>query len=499
MNLSGALARTLLDLAPDATVVVDADGTIVFANAQIERTFGYTPNELTGQPVEHLLPSRFRSGHGEHRAQFAARPKPRAMGEGLTLFGQHKSGREFPVEISLSPGSSDHGLLVVASVRDSTVRQAAERELVEANRAKSRLLAAASHDLRQPVQTLNLLNQTALRLAGTSPALHNILGQQQSALETMAALLASVLDVSKLDSGTVKPAVVDCAINDVFDRLNSDFGPLAEERGIELIVEPTDEGGRTDPELFRRMLGNLLSNSIRYTPRGTVRLQCERVAEDLAVTVRDTGLGIPPTDLDKIFEEFYQVDRGPQRPEGLGLGLSIVRRLASLLGHKVSMQSAVGEGTAFTIKLPRVALAAVARRPSAAHAASAPGKILVIDDEPAVAHATSLLLELEGFDVHVANCKSEALEHSQAVRPDLIISDYHLRGPETGAEVLVELRTRLGTAVPAIFVTGDTGKVAFSLASLANTSLLSKPTRADELLDTIRKHLANNASDTGHV
>jgi len=148
MILSGDLAKTLLDLAPDATVVVDAEGTIVFANTQVERTFGYAPNELAGQPVETLLPSRFRAKHPEHRTRFATRPKPRPMGEGLQLFGQHKDGREFPVEISLSPVESAGGPLVVAAVRDATIRRDTERGLVEANRAKSRLLAAASHDSR---------------------------------------------------------------------------------------------------------------------------------------------------------------------------------------------------------------------------------------------------------------------------------------------------------------------------------------------------------------
>src|SRR6185295_7652207 len=146
------------ELGPDATVVVDAHGAIIFANAQVARTFGYSPGELVGQSVELLLPARFRAGHGEHRARFALQPKPRAMGEGLTLFGQHKDGHEFPVEISLSPVQSDEGPLVLAAVRDATVRRDKEQGLIEANRAKSRLLAAASHDLRQPVQTLTLLN-----------------------------------------------------------------------------------------------------------------------------------------------------------------------------------------------------------------------------------------------------------------------------------------------------------------------------------------------------
>jgi PAS domain S-box-containing protein len=485
----------MLDLAPDATVVVNVEGKIVFANTQVERTFGYAPSELAGQPVETLLPSRFRDRHSEHRTRFTARPKPRPMGEGLQLFGQHKDGRQFPVEISLSPVQTGDGPLVVAAVRDATVRRDTERGLVEANHAKSRLLAAASHDLRQPVQTLNLLNQAAVRHVGTNTALRDILEHQQAALDTMSALLASVLDVSKLDSGAVAPVIVDCAINDVFDRLRSDFGPLAEDKGIALLVESTDEGGRTDPELLRRLIGNLLSNAIRYTHAGSVRLSCQRAGDSLAITVRDTGMGIPPAEVSKIFDEFYQIDQGPCRPEGLGLGLAIVRRLAALLGHEIHVDSIVGEGTAFTVAVARVDLDPATTRPKAAGTGiQSRARLLLIEDEAPVAHAMSLLLEIEGFDVQLASCKGEALEHVSAAPPDIIISDYHLRGTETGAEVVNGIRTSIGSSIPVIFLTGDTGKLALAGVALDNATLLSKPARADELLAAIRERIGQATS-----
>jgi PAS domain S-box-containing protein len=494
LKLSGELAKNLLELAPDATVVVDAAGTIVFANAQIERTFGYTPGELEGQPVEILLPQALRGRHIAHRAQFAARPKSRRMGDGSMLFGKHKNGHEFPLEISLSPVQSEGGMLVVAAVRDATSRHDAERELVESNRAKSRLLAGASHDLRQPVQTLTLLNQAALRHAGPNTKLTTILSQQQVALGTISALLASVLDVSKLDSGAVQAAIVDCAINDVFDRLRSDFEPLADDKGILLRVEATIEGGRTDPELLRRMLGNLVSNAIRYTVKGSVHVACESHGDTLELTVRDTGIGISKDNLPKVFDEFYQVDRGPRRPEGLGLGLSIVRRLAALLGHNIAIDSVVDEGTTFTITLPRAELTAVATQAATRAAASYKGRILIVDDEAPVAHATSLLLELEGFDVRIASCRSEALEQMLAAPPDLIVSDYHLRGDETGAEVVDEVRARLGATVPVIFVTGDTSKLARASTKIPNATLLSKPTQVDDLLAAIRHHIGDSVA-----
>jgi PAS domain S-box-containing protein len=497
IKLSDELSKNLLELSPDATVVVDAQGSIIFANAQVARTFGYAPDELVGERVEVLLPERFRGGHTEHRARFGSQPRPRAMGEGLTLYGRHKDGHEFPVEISLSPVQSAEGPLVLAAVRDATVRRDTEQGLLEANRAKSRLLAAASHDLRQPVQTLTLLNQSALRHAGPNAKLSEILRQQQRALDTISQLLASVLDVSKLDSGALKPTIVDCALGDVFDRLRSDFEPLADAKGIRLVIEPTAEAGRTDPELLRRLLGNLLSNAIRYTASGRVQMTAMASGDEVALTVRDTGVGIPGDQLGKIFDEFYQVDRGSQRPEGLGLGLSIVKRLAALLDHRIDVESAVDRGTVFTVRLPRASASATASQDTRLGAAvRTKGTILIVDDEAAVAHATSLFLELEGFDVRVANGKDEALQHLKSAVPDVIVSDYHLRGVETGADVVAAVRVQLRSNVPAIFVTGDTSKIANADTKLGHAVLLSKPTNVDELLGAIHRYIAAGSQRT---
>lgn len=489
MDFSGDLARTLLDLAPDATVIVDPAGAIVFVNQQVERLFGYAPKELIGAPIETLLPERFRDAHPEHRMRFSSRPKPRPMGAGLALSGLHKDGSEFPVEISLSPVTTASGLLVVGAIRDATVRRDMEHQLVEANRAKSRLLAAASHDLRQPLQTLNLLNRAASHQAGDNAALHSVLERQQAALDTMSMLLASVLDISKLDSGAVVANPIACRIDDVLERLRSDFEPLASEKGLSLQIAVSHEAGLTDPELLRRLLGNLLSNAIRYTQRGSVSLVCVPSGSELTIEIRDTGIGISEHELGRIFEEFYQVDHDAKRPEGLGLGLSIVRRLADLLHSSITVSSRPGQGTVFGVTLPRVELPVPSMDVATPATNTAGGLILVIDDEPSVADATSLLLELEGFEVRVASCEREALAQAAERAPDIIISDYHLRAGETGVGVVNSVRRVADKTIPVIFVTGDTGKLAFAEATIANAKLLSKPLRADDLIEAVRNAL----------
>ena len=491
MGLSGELARTLLDLAPDATVVVDGTGVIVFANAQVEPTFGYAPGELVGRPVETLLPQRFRDTHPQHRSRFSSKPKLRPMGAGLSLHGLHKNGTEFPVEISLSPVSTTSGALVVAAVRDATLRQEKEDRLVEANRAKIRFLAAASHDLRQPLQTLHLLNRAAARQVGGNAPLGDLLDRQQRALDSMSALLASVLDISKLDSGAVVPNPAACALDTVLERLRSDFEPQAAEKGLELVVERSREAVDTDAELLRRLIGNLLSNAIRYTDNGSVSVTCRAQGARLVIEVRDTGMGIPADQLERVFEEFYQVDRGPQRPEGLGLGLSIVRRLASLLDCSVELESVERHGTVFRIGVPRATspLAAAAAPRRAAEAAG--GRVLIVDDEAEVAQAIALLLELEGFDTAVASSGQEALDALAGGPPDVIVSDFQLRAGETGIGVVAAVRSHLSADIPAIFLTGDTARSELTDSRIPASTVLSKPVQADELLETVRAHLAH--------
>jgi PAS domain S-box-containing protein len=499
--LSPELVRSALESAPDAIVIVDVSGTILFTNYQVSVLFGHAPEDLAGQLVECLLPDRFRARHAEHRERFAIDRRVRPMGAGLELFARRRDGTEFPVEISLSPIRNGDRTLVAAAIRDVTDRKRIEAELVaaretadRANRSKSRFLATASHDLRQPVQALALLNGTLQRTV-TNPVSVEALAQQDQAIGSMSRLLNALLDISKLESGAIKPEPTDFTVAALFAELRTEFAGLAANKGLQLQVDPCMDCVHSDPSLVEQILRNLLANAIKYTREGCVRLRCLHEEATVRIQVLDTGVGIPLDHLPHIYDEFYQVGVGTNTVrEGYGLGLSIVLRLAKLLELGLQVESTVGRGSVFSLDLPASA-ARIADREANQKLSSDGSRnagplphVLIVEDDPAVLGATRMLLNVEGYRVSTAASLSEALQKAREnAGVDLLITDYHLGGGRTGTEVISSVRDILGANLRAVLVTGDTSSAIKELQHDERVRVTSKPINADELLALLQE------------
>jgi len=505
LSIPGELARSALEAAPDAMIIIDDQGIIRHANRQLSSLFGYPHDEVIGKRVEQLMPNRFREHHIAHRKQYSRRPWVRTMGQTLELLGFRADGTEFPVEISLSPidAPGEGKALVAAAIRDVTDRKRVEAELIaarrsaehareiadRANQGKSRFLATASHDLRQPLQTLALLNGTLRRMAAHADGAE-ALAEQEQAIGVMSRLLNTLLDISKLESGTVKPEPTDFAVATIFEELEREFASVAAGKGLSLEVEKSADYAHSDPGLIEQLLRNLISNAIKYTRQGRVRLRCATALNSLVrVEVLDTGVGIPTDQLSCIFADFYQVGVSTNTSgDGYGLGLSIVKRIATLLDLNLEVHSEIGQGSTFSLLLPpAVGQVAGSYRPSPSHVlrmvSAEPRRVLFIEDDTSVRNATRMLLKVEGYRVTAAATLTEAIQAARSGEGfDLIISDYHLRDGETGSQVIDAVREVLGAHLKAILLTGDTSSAIRELPQDSRLRIASKPIRAEELL-----------------
>ena len=502
---SDAFFRTLLETAPDAMVIVDGDGEIVLVNRQIESMFGYERDELLGQQVEQLLPERLRQRHAAHRALFERTPKLRKMGNGFELLALHKSGDEFAVEISLSPLQTPDGMLVSSVIRDVSERMEMEKQIIaarlaaeRANKANSAFLAAASHDLRQPVQALSLLNGALRRTISDGRALQMIESQEHS-LTAMTNLLNSLLDISRLDAGAVTPELECFPMQRLIDRLSAEFGRQARHKGLEFSAGVCGAQVESDPNLLAEIIQNLVSNAIRYTNAGRVTLSCDVEDSFCHLRITDTGIGIEPEQLDDIFQEFVQCKAPGSTKEGFGLGLAIVRRLADLLALEVSVESTPGKGSTFSVSVPIVRAEVEAVDEQAVEALAQPssgGLILLVEDDVSVANAWTLLLEAEGYRVATATTAIEAAAIARHVDtvPVLLISDFHLGDESTGVQAIAGIRAYFDETIPAFIVSGDTSKVVKDARLLDNCTLMSKPVDTNRLLTS-----AGRAISTGLV
>jgi protein-histidine pros-kinase len=498
-----AYFRNILESAPDAMVIIDHYGKISVVNAQAEQMFGYARNELLGKEVELLLPDDVRNKHISHRAAYAREPHLRPMGIGMDLSAKRKDGTTFPVEISLSPVTSATGTFVSSVIRDVTARKKLERDLIaaraeaeRANKANSAFLAAASHDLRQPVQALSLLNG-ALRRTAKDALIVEMVESQQHSLDAMTNLLNSLLDISRLDAGAVQPEIEDFPIQRLIDRLSAELSRQAMQKELKFNSCKCDAIVHSDPNMLGEIVQNFVSNAIQYTDSGSVSLNCDEKDGVLRLGITDTGIGIEPEQVEQIFQAFHQVKTPGRDTEGFGLGLAIVQRMADLLDHKVSVESAPGKGSTFSVFMPIVTHAAKAKKKSRASVAEsdeaqASGLVILIEDDVQVANAWGLLLEAEGFHVATAASATEARAVVDLLQepPELIISDFYLLDGSTGVEAVAEIRTRFDRIIPAFIVSGDTSKMVKEARTTENCVIMNKPVNTDHLLLIAKEAIA---------
>ncbi|HLW12941.1 MAG TPA: hybrid sensor histidine kinase/response regulator [Casimicrobiaceae bacterium] len=387
---------------------------------------------------------------------------------------------------------------LIGELKDRTRSALDARASAEAaNRAKSQLLAAASHDLRQPLHALGLY-VAALAARARDAEWRPLVTHVESAANALEIQFAQLIDLSRLDAGVLTPERIDVALSPLFARIRAEFAPQAAARGLSLTIVPTRLAVHSDPALLERIIGNLVANGIRYTNRGGVLLGARRHDGRIAIDVVDTGIGIAPAHRLRIFEEFYRVkddERSAPARRGMGLGLAIVRRFADLLEHEIALESREGAGSRFRVLLPRSVVASPRPQrlrpaaPCAEPTVTAPcaGRVVaVIDDDAATLDAMQTLFETWGAAVACG----EAIESLIAAigdvgrYPDLIVADLRLADGQSGIDAIRRLRDELGVPVPAIIVSGDTGTSADREARTAGLMLLPKPVVAATLRAT---------------
>jgi two-component system, chemotaxis family, CheB/CheR fusion protein len=370
-------------------------------------------------------------------------------------------------------------------------RQQADR----ANVAKSRFLAAASHDLRQPLQTLALL-QALLAKIVEGPKATQLVKRVDDTLGAMSGMLNTLLDINQIEAGTVQAKISYFPVGELLERLRDEFAYHADAKGLSLRLVPSSHSIASEPRLLEQILRNLIANAIKYTATGKVLIGCRRHKDHVRIEIWDSGVGIDAFDLQAIFDEYHQVDNAArERSRGLGLGLSIVKRLVDLLGHSVHVRSIPSKGSVFGLDikvLPHQLTTAVAASGEVKSAERSGAHVLIIEDDPEVRELLEILVKDDGHHVAWAQDAKMALNLAAKAKtkPDLILSDYNLPGGMNGVEVTGKLRAQIGRAVPVIILTGDISTAALRDIADHDCEQLNKPVKPKMLIQTIRRMLA---------
>jgi PAS domain S-box-containing protein len=444
--------RLAVEACPSGMVMIDHGGKMVMVNTEIENQFGYTREELIGQPVEMLVPERFRTQHVRHRHDFTPNPESRRMGAGPDLFGRRKDGTEFPVEVGLNPIRAGDHLLVLGVIVHISQRKHMER-------LKEEFVSTVSHELRTPLTSISgslglLMGQWSGKLPESAARLVAIAHKNS---QRLVRLINDILDIEKIESGRVVFKFARIDLRQVAEQAIEDNRGFAEGFGVRVRLDATSVEAEVnaDPDRLAQVITNLLSNAIKFSPPGgEVLVAVEKNGDAFRISVRDHGSGVPEEFKPHIFEKFAQADGTNSRQKGgTGLGLSIVKQIVERLSGKIEFDDAPGGGTIFYVELPRWDGTAGGEIDVDAKA-SAP-RILICEDDPAVAMVIRVRVRPAGFAVDFAHTIDSAISRTSAYRYAAILVDLRLRESD-GIDLIFRIRAQPHHSdTPVIVISGD--------------------------------------------
>jgi PAS domain S-box-containing protein len=508
------------DAMPAMIAYVDANRCYRFTNKGYEDWFGRPRSSIDGRPmVEVLGPELYAM-----RAEYVERALAGEECSFEMMMPRGNSAEAYVLANYVPHFGPEGGVLgFFALIQDITERRLAAQQLVEAkeslerrveertqalraakaaadeaNLSKTRFLAAASHDLLQPLNAARVF-ASALSERRQAPQNRSLVHSTLAALDSVDELLTVLLDISKLDAGVQRVQICDFGLAPLFATLAEEYAMVAKAKGLDLRIMPTRFAVRSDPRLLGRILRNYLSNAIRYTtPGGRILMGCRRYGAEAMVGVWDTGTGIPADKLDEIFEEFRRLHPKEEGERGMGLGLAIVRRIARVLDHPLEVHSTPGRGSLFGLRLPMVdtpapELPAPPDTPPAAVARLDGARVIIVENDRDILAGMKTLIETWGCRAITARSAAEAHRALAGAAPDLILADYHLDDGEVGLDAIASLRAAAGTTVPAVIITADYSDQLQACAQAAECHVLNKPVRRGKLRSLVA-HLLSSRS-----